>query len=443
MELTPKQQALELINKSKRILLVTHEKPDGDALGSITSLYLVLSKLGKVATAVVLDQVGPNYRFIPKTEDFTKGLAVLRDFVISVDCSAATADKLAYNFQDGKLNIVITPKSGNFRPQDVSFAEGSFQFDLVIVLDSADWDQVGRPYADNAKLFQTVPVINIDHHSSNDYFGTVNLVDLTAASTTEILVGVIEALGNSLIDEDVATSLLTGIISDTGSFQHSNTTPKALTVAAQMVGFGARQQEIIRNLFKTKAYTTLKLWGKVLSQLQYDVAHRLSWTLVPFSFFAETGASVDETSGLIDELMTSVPGADVVVLISEKEPKVLSGSIRTKKGVDAAEIAGLFGGGGHPGAAGFKLVDLGIDQAEGIIVNKIREYQAKSGVGTGLGESPELIAPTAPPVLPEPVSSSPTPPDEPSGEPAEPSPEAPPALEEESAMGEEKLAKNY
>lgn len=436
MELTPKQQALELINKAKRILLVTHEKPDGDALGSITSLSLVLSKLGKSATAVVLDQISPNYQFVPKTEDFTKELSALRDFIISVDCATANADKLAYNFQDGKLNIVITPKVGNFKPQDVSFGDGNFQFDLIIVLDSADWDQVGRLYADNTKLFQSVPVINMDHHSSNDYFGTVNLVDLTAASTTEILVGVIEALGNSLIDEDVATSLLTGIISDTGSFQHSNTTPKALTIAAQMVGFGARQQEIIKNLFKTKAYTTLKLWGKVLSQLQYDPSHRLSWTIVPNNFFVETGAMPDETSGLIDELMTSVPGADVVVLVSEKESRVLSGSVRTKKGVDAAEIAGLFGGGGHPGAAGFKLVDVGIDQVEPIIISKIKEYQAKNGVGA----TSNNVNNSMPPVDGiDKISASRD--EMPLELPQESGAEAEPTNQEEVAVGEDKLAK--
>lgn len=435
MELTPKQQALELINKAKRVLLVTHEKPDGDALGSITSLSLVLSKLGKSITAVSLGQIGPNYQFIPKTEDLTKELSALRDFIISVDCITASADKLAYNFQDGKLNIVITPKTGNFKPQDVSFGEGNFQFDLIIVLDSADWDQVGQLYADNTKLFQTVPVINIDHHSSNDYFGTVNLVDLTAASTTEILVGIIEALGNSLIDEDVATSLLTGIISDTGSFQHSNTTPKALTIAAQMVGFGARQQEIIKNLFKTKAYTTLKLWGRVLSQLQYDPVHRLSWTIVPNNFFVETGALPDETGGLIDELMTSVPGADVVVLVSEKENRVLSGSIRTKKGVDATEIAGLFGGGGHPGAAGFKLVDVGIEQVEPIIINKIKAHQAKGGVDTDFNNTKTMPSPSiTKEVKPDLDSATPRLPQD-DGQ------ESGPVNQEEVAVGEDKLAK--
>ncbi|MFA5967371.1 MAG: DHH family phosphoesterase [Patescibacteria group bacterium] len=377
MELTPKQQALELINKSKNILLATHDKPDGDAVGSTLALYLVLNKLGKKATAVVVEPVSGRYQFLPKVDEFTPHLVAPRDFVISLDCANAQADKLAYNFQDGKLNIVITPKDGNFNPQDVSFAEGNFQFDLIIVLDAADWDQVGPLYANNVKLFQGVPVVNIDHHSSNDYYGTINLVDLTATATAEVLVGLIEALGPSLVDEDVATALLTGIISDTGSFQHSNTTPKSLTIAAQMVGLGARQQEIIKYLFKTKSLTTLKLWGKILSNIRLDEEHKFSWSTVPLTYFDETGAAKEETTGVIDELMTSVPGADVVVLLTEKEPRIISGSIRTKKGVNSAEIAALFGGGGHPGAAGFKLSDIELAAAEEIVTGKNREYQAR------------------------------------------------------------------
>lgn len=377
MELTPKQQALELINKSKNVLLVTHEKPDGDALGSIVALYLVLTKLGKKTSAVIQDPISSNYQFLPKVDELASRLAALRDFIISIDCANATADKLAYNFQDGKLNVVVTPKDGNFTINDVSFADGNFQFDLVVALDAADWDQLGAIYADNIKLFQGVPIINIDHHASNDYYGTINFVDLTAAATAEILVGLIEALGPSLIDEDVATAILTGIISDTGSFQHANTTPKSLTIAAQMVGFGARQQEIIKYLFKTKSLTTLKLWGKILSDIKLDVSHKLSWSTVPLAYFEVTGAASGETSGVIDELMTSVPGADIVVLLSEKEPRMISGGIRTKPGIDAAEIAALFGGGGHTGAAGFRISDVDLTAAEEIVVGKIREYQDK------------------------------------------------------------------
>ncbi|MEA1909970.1 MAG: DHHA1 domain-containing protein [Patescibacteria group bacterium] len=379
MELTPKQQVIELINKSKNILLVTHERPDGDALGSLLAMNNVLNKLDKNVTAVIDDNLADKYKFLNGSEELSTELKALRDFIVSVDCNSATADKLAYNFQEEKLNIVITPKEGSFNAQDVSFSDGGFHFDLVCMLDAANWEQLGKLYVDNPKLFQSIPVINIDHHSTNDYYGTVNLVDLTATSTAEILVGLIEALGTSLIDEEVATDLLTGIISDTGSFQHSNTTPKSLTIAAQMVGLGAKQQDIIKHLFKTKPFTTLKLWGRILSNLKFDEAANLGWGTVPFSYYAESNASTEETGGLIDELMTSLPGANITILLSEKEPNIISGSIRTKQGVNAAEIAALFGGGGHPGAAGFKLTGMTINQAEDVLVEKVKEFQTKKG----------------------------------------------------------------
>jgi len=376
MELSPKQQALELINKSKRILIVPG-RPDGDSLGSASALHLVFNKLGKAVTTVMLEPVNERLSWLPAVKDFVTTFSGSRDFVMSIDCANTAADKLVYNFQENKLNIIVTPKEGNFKPEDVSFSEGSFPFDLVITLDAANYDQLGDIYEQQPGLFQTVPVINIDHHASSDYFGTINVVDLTATSTTEVLVGLIESLGSSLIDEDVATALLAGIINDTGSFQHSNTTPKSLTIAAQMVGFGARQQEIIKYFFKTKQLSTLKLWGKILSNIQYDADSKLAWSSVSLADFTETGAESSDAGGVIDELMTSVPEAEIVVLISEREPGVISGSVRTQKSVDSAGVAKMFGGGGHFGAAGFKLSDTSLEEAVQLVLTKTREYQTK------------------------------------------------------------------
>ena len=376
MELTPKQQALELINKSKRILIVPG-RPDGDSVGSAAALHLILKKLDKQVETVVLDPISDSMMFLPALDEFKKEFKSVQDFIISLDCSKVSADKLSYNFSEDKLNIVITPKNGEFASENVSFEKGKFHYDVLIALDAADLDQLGRIYEEHPKIFKSIPVINIDHHASNDYFGTINLVDLTATSTAEILVGLIEALGPSLIDEDVATALLAGIISDTGSFQHANTTPKSLTIAAQMVGFGARQQEIIKHFFKTKQFLTLKLWGKILSKLQHDANTRIAWSCVSLKDFEESNAEAEHVGGIIDELMTSVPNADIVVLLTERESNIISGSVRTKKGVDSAAIAKLFGGGSHYGAAGFKLLDMSSADAESMVISKIREYQAK------------------------------------------------------------------
>jgi phosphoesterase RecJ-like protein len=172
---------------------------------------------------------------------------------------------------------------------------------------------------------------------------------------------------------------LTGIVSDTGSFQHANTTPKSLTVAAQLVALGAKQQDIIKYLFKTKSYETLKLWGQVLSNLQYVEPLRLVWAGVSHADIGASGATVEGLTGLIDELMTSVPGADVIILLSEREPRVVYGSIRAARGVNAMEVASLLGGGGHPGAAGFKLADMDIQEASRLVLEKVATYQQSRG----------------------------------------------------------------
>ncbi|OGB73587.1 hypothetical protein A3K24_01940 [candidate division Kazan bacterium RIFCSPHIGHO2_01_FULL_44_14] len=384
METTPKQQTVELINRAQRILVVP-SRPDGDSVGSALALLQVFKKLNKEVSLGILDPVSQVYQFLPSISEVATDIDGVRDFIITLDSPVAEADKLSYNFEDGKLNIIITPKRGRYQPENVSFVQGQFKYDAIIVLDAADLHQLGQAYDRYPTLFQEVPVINIDHHASNAYFGSVNLVDLTATSTAEILIGLIEALGPNLIDPEIATCLLTGIISDTGSFQNANTTPKSLTVAAQLVGFGARQQEIIKHLFKTKPLSQLKLWGQVLSRIQFDMTTKLAWATVTPEDLISTGASSEEASGLIDELMTSIPGADIVLLLSEKEARVVSGSIRTAKGVDAMEVAGLFGGGGHPGAAGFKLLDMTISEAEPIVLEKVREYQTRRLGGAPLG----------------------------------------------------------
>lgn len=374
MELSPKQQVVDLINKASKILLVTHSNPDGDALGSILAMYLALKKLGKDPTAVCIDTIPSVFSFLPSSSEILPTLEGIKDFIITLDCSKAQAEKLSYNLENSKLNIIITPKDGQFNPEDVSFSYGTYKFDLIIVLDSADLEMLGLIYDKNIKLFYETPTINIDHHSTNENFGQCNLVELTATSTCEILVSLLEALDAKLIDPDVATCLLAGITTDTGSFQNTNTTPKSLTMAAQLVAAGARQQEIIRSIYKTKPLTTLKLWGKILSRIKFDPESKLAWSVVSFSDFEEEKATPEQTAGVIDELLSSVPEAEIILLLSEKKPGEISGSLRAK-GTNAAEIAGLFGGGGHPGAAGFQLSGVSLEEVEEKITEAIKKFR--------------------------------------------------------------------
>jgi len=381
MELTPKQQTTEQIKAAKKILLLTHTSPDGDALGSLLALSLVLKQLDKEVTAVVPDQIAASLKFLPNISEILKSFTFAKDFVITVDTSKVQVDRLGYKHipQENKLNIVITPVGGSFEEKDVTFSHGSPKFDLMIVLDSPDLERLGSLYDSQSNLFYETPVINIDHHAGNDFFGKINWVDLTATSTAEILVSLVESLSRekALLNEDVATALLTGIITDTGSFQNVNTTPKSLTVAAQLVAAGGRQQEIIRHIFKTKPLSTLKLWGKILAKIQSEPELRFVWSKIERNDFVETGAEEAETTGIIDELLKSAPDIDFAMLITERQDGV-HGSLRAvSPGVDVSAIAKLFGGGGHEAASAFQMYGANLVDKEPEILEKIRDYQRK------------------------------------------------------------------
>jgi bifunctional oligoribonuclease and PAP phosphatase NrnA len=381
MELTPKQQTTEQIKAAERILLLTHISPDGDALGSLLAFYLILKKLGKDVTAVVPEQLPVSFGFLPQTQEITQSFSGTKDFVITIDTTKTKVDRLAYKNvpQENKLNIVVTPQAGSFKSEDVSFAYGAYKYDLIIVLDSPDLERLGPLYDSQAALFYETPVVNIDHHPGNDFFGKINWVDLTATSTAEILVSLMESLAREkpLMDEDIATALLTGIITDTGSFQNANTTPKSLTVAAQLVAAGARQQEIIRSVFKTKPLSTLKLWGKVLESVQLDLLGRFIWAKVTKEDFIQTGATESETSGVIDELLKSAPNVDFALLLAERQDG-LHGSFRAiSTGVDVAAMAKMFGGGGHEAAAAFQMPNTNLSVQEDAILNQLRNHQSR------------------------------------------------------------------
>lgn len=385
MELTPKQQTIELVKSAEKVLLLSHVNPDADALGSILALYLVLKKLGKEVTAVSLDPIPSSYQFLPQKELICATFSNSKDFVITVNTANAKVEKLGYKNlpEEHKLNIILTPGNGALSAEDVTFTYGQAKFDLIIVLDSPDLERLGKLYDQNTELFYETPVINIDHHAGNDYFGKVNWVDLTSTSTAEILVALIESLSREkpLLDADVATALLAGIINDTGSFQNANTTPKSFTVAAQLVAAGARQQEIIRWMFKTKTLPTLKLWGRILENVHANDELKFIWSAISRQDFAVTQADDAATSGVIDELLKTAPNIEFAVLLSEKGDG-LHGSLRAATaGVDVSAIAKIFGGGGHEAAAAFHLPGESLETKRAEIISKIEQHQkGKMGI---------------------------------------------------------------
>lgn len=358
MELSPKAQAVELIRQSQNVLILTHQDPDGDAIGSTLALRLALQRLGKSVDALFAGQIPAAFSYLQGyAEVKDKTIIPSNDLIITID-SRNTGEELKLGYKkitaEHRIQIVITPPKGSLTPEDVRVERSIPKYDAVIMLDCTGFDRLGSIYNEFPDLFLETPTVSIDHHVTNSYPAKVNWVDMTATSTAEMLVALIEALGRgeNLLDEEVATCLLTGLITDTGSFQNMSTTPKSLTVAAQLVAAGAKHQEIIERI-STKSLSTLKLWGRALAKLQENKDLRYIWTELTSQDFAEIGESED--GSLIDELLKSATDVDFVLLLKESDDG-LKGSLRSvARDYDVARIAAAFGGGGHKAAAGFRV----------------------------------------------------------------------------------------
>lgn len=361
MALNPQsiQAALQAIEQHQRILISPHANVDPDGLSSALACYQIFTAMGKDVTVICPDVKPDSLSFLPGFEKFEQEVKENKDFVVTINLDeGAEIDKLRYTVEDHRVNIIVVPKKGTIRPQQISLSEGDPKYDLIVIVDTADLALLGSLYTDHIDLFSEVPILNIDHHISNTQFGHLQLIDPTAAAATEVLYNWFMQVPQwkDKITPDLATLLLTGLITDTRSFQNPNTTPRSLEVAAELLEKGARQQEIIQHIYKTKPLSTLKIWGRALNHIQVDPASRIVWSSISKEDLAEMDASSKETQGILDELISTIPDADVYVLFTELEEGGLKASMRSSAAVDSSQLAGrAFGGGGHARASGFRV----------------------------------------------------------------------------------------
>ena len=248
MDLTPKQQTSEAIRQAETILITTGQRPSVDQVAATLALAAILRKFGKKVSAIISDQLPPTAQWINSNGLETK-MSGLRDFVLKVNTSKVEVDSLRYEPEGDHLNIYITPFQGGFAPSDVTFGYGNYHYDLVIVLGVPRKSSIDRVISDNASVFEQIPMINIDFHRVNENYGAVNLVEPAASSLCEMLVATSESLQSGLIDAEIATTMLGGIMAATDRFTANHTTSKSLTVAAQMMAAGADQPTVVRGLY--------------------------------------------------------------------------------------------------------------------------------------------------------------------------------------------------
>lgn len=310
------QQVFLQIEKANNILVAFGADRSGDALASALALFLYLKKMGKRASVAAHrgDKKDELFSFLPSYGEIKENLDNLNRFVVSLNIKNTKVEQIKYVLEGDVLNFIISPKGGFFSKEDVQAASGGFQYDLIITINVPDLESLGRLYDNNVDFFYKTSIINIDHQSNNEEYGQINFVELNALATGEILYELFKNYDKKKIDADIATCLLCGLIHKTRSFKNNNLTPHALSAASDLIGLGARREEIVNKLYRSKSFEQLKLWGRVLNNLKSSTDNSLVWSKIFKNDFPGGAEPEILLAEIMEELLSSMPQAKAAAI---------------------------------------------------------------------------------------------------------------------------------
>ena len=317
------KKVVACLRNNKKFLITSHTNLEGDALGSELAFYNILKKLGKTATVINEDRLPSGYDFLPCTNKIIK-------------------------FKDNLKGI---------------------EFDCFVALDCSDLNRTGEVYRLNSPQ---KPILNIDHHISNEKFGDINWVEPGTSSCSEMIYKLYKAMHIPL-DRDTAILLYTGILTDTGSFRYLNTSSFTHKVVSELLKFKLDIPEIYKSVYENVPFEDMLLLGKILSGIRREVQGRIVWFQVKQNMLRNKKLSFDLSEHILS-FGRAIKDAQAVVLFKENlgvkdEIRV---NFRSHGKVDVNRIAQFFGGGGHKTASGATIHGK-IDDVRRRVLAKIKE----------------------------------------------------------------------
>ena len=313
--------------------------------------------------------------FLPGNNNIKKTIAGTHKYIISADVKKTGVCALAYDIKDGELSIFITPQNGTLHEDDFKFSSLPYQYDLIFVIDTPDLQSLGAVYTHNTDLFFDTPVVSIDNDPSNEHFGHINLVELTATSAAEVLYHTIEALDEHAFTKAIATCLLTGIVAETKSFKTSHVSPHTLAIAARLVEMGAQREEIVEQLYRTRSLPTLKLWGRALAHLENEPNVGLVWTSVTRDDFLHSGTAEEHLPALIEDLISNTPEAKVSAIFYEcpNNHNRVCALVNSEKQFDAKLLTKPFAPQGTKTQVRLEFKDKPLNEVRELVVGNIKK----------------------------------------------------------------------
>lgn len=304
-------EVAERIRAGRNFLITGHRNPDGDALGSGLALQMLIRKLGKEAKVVVRDGFSKQLNNIP-----------------------------------GANEVIVSDTLPADYPQ---------AYDAIFALECPEVERTGYAVLPG-------PAVNIDHHLGNQMYGEINYLDLDAPSVGEMVLQMNRHFLKLPLDRDTATAMYVSLATDTGFFRYSNTTLRTFQAAEELVRAGANPGEVSLWINESASLGSIKLLGLVLNTLDLSKDGKIATLQLPKRFFAESGATPEDTEGLVN-YGRSIDGVQVAVMLKEGDPGSTRVSMRAKPGVDVQKVAATFGGGGHKAASGC-TIPLPLDEAK-------------------------------------------------------------------------------
>ncbi len=374
MAFAPYEQFFEAVKRSRSVGVFFRSAWNGDSLGSALAVAELVSSLGKPAEIICDNFVPhPSYNFLEKQNSVLPKPREMR--LLNLKINAAPADyDLTHTHKDGAIHISVKTENGLIGPENIAATTEEWKHDLIVCVDTPDLASLGAIKNDYRVFLNETPIVNIDHDPANEQFGQINLVDIRASATAEIVADLFAALDWKLVNPETATTLLAGIISKTKSFRTNAVTPKTLDTAGRLISAGARRGEIIENLFRMRPVEALRLWGRVLARLKQDRQSRFVWSVLTRADFVHAGADESHLPNAIEELIASTSDADIVCVIHENSANdgKISALIGAERGQNAMHLAAPFSPTGNNKLARFSLPASDLISAEKNIVDHVR-----------------------------------------------------------------------
>lgn len=322
METEITQKIDSVLKPAQKIALVLPERIGVDALVSALALSRKLQLDGKSTHIFSSAKNLPKLAFFSEHQKVYQDFSSTYEFTIRVKGSSVKPKQLRYEKEGDDLLIFLTPESGHINENDIELLPQATSFDLLIIIGAASLEKLGALHSKHSELFFNTPKIVINNQLEQEYFGSINWVESSASCLSEQVAEWLTSDDRLLKEDFISTGLLAGIIDATQSFRDPKTTPQTLAIAARLVNAGARRQDIIQHLFKTKSFNLLQLWGRALARIKTIPEQKMLYTLITEQDFVKTESTIDLMPQMLQELVTMASTYQLIAVAAKSKEGV-------------------------------------------------------------------------------------------------------------------------